>query len=49
MIRPISMVVHDGVMPDAYAILTQLGVTAVAVVFSYVVYRVCRKNFVYYL
>lgn len=49
MIRPINMVVHDGVMPDAYAILTQLGVMAVAVGFSYLVYRVCRKNFVYYL
>ena len=49
MIRPISMVVHDGVMPDAYAILTQLGVTAVAVGLSYIVYRICRKNFVYYL
>lgn len=49
MIRPISMVVHDGVMPDAHAIITQLAVTVVAVVISYAVYRVCRKNFVYYL
>lgn len=49
MIRPINMVVHDGVMPDAYAIGTQLGVMTVSVVLSYAVYRLCRKNFVYYL
>jgi lipopolysaccharide transport system permease protein len=49
MIRPINMVVHDGQMPDAHAIGMQLGMALVTVVVSYIVYRVCRKNFVYYL
>ncbi len=49
MIRPVSAVVHDGVMPSEYMILTQLGVMAVTVLVSYCVYRVCRKNFVYYI
>jgi lipopolysaccharide transport system permease protein len=49
MIRPVNMVVHDGVIPDGYAIGMQLLLTFVAVVVSYVIYRICRKNFVYYL
>lgn len=49
MIRPISMLVHDGVIPDAYAMGTQLALTCVTVMVCYVIYRICRKNFVYYL
>jgi len=49
MIRPIAMIVHDGVWPSFYAMATQIGVALFTVAVSYAIYRGCRKNFVYYL
>lgn len=49
MIRPVGIIVHDGIWPDSFAVLTQLGVTFFTITVCYAVYRVCRKNFVYYL
>ena len=49
MIRPISMLVHQHVMPSLRDTLSLILFMFISCVLSYIVYRVCRKNFVFYL
>ena len=49
MIRPISMIVHQHVIPSFLDSLYLILLTVFTSVISYIVYRTCRKNFVFYL
>jgi lipopolysaccharide transport system permease protein len=49
MIRPIIAVVYQGRIPSIYEMATQIGLMIFAVFVSYYLYKICRKNFVFYL
>lgn len=49
MIRPISMLVYQHTVPSAGDTISLLILLCVSCVAGYLVYRVCRKNFVFYL
>lgn len=49
MMRPLIQLAYEHQLPDMHATLSMLGLTAFAVIASYLIYRRCRYNFVYYL
>ncbi len=49
MIKPISMIVHQHVIPNFLDSLYLILLTVFSSLISYMIYRVCRKNFVFYL
>ncbi len=49
MIKPISILVHQHVIPSFQDMLSLALVAMLSCMLSYIIYRGCRKNFVFYL
>ncbi len=49
MITPFTKLIHQGVMPDFYDNLRLFAVLGVSSIIGIVFYKLCRRNFVYYL
>jgi ABC-type polysaccharide/polyol phosphate export permease len=49
MIHPIQMVAYEHELPGAHEILPLAALTLVAILAGFSIFRVCRKNYVYYL
>lgn len=49
MINPIHDIIYRQAFPSVFATLALLGLTLAAVAVSYGIYRLCRRNYVYYL
>lgn len=49
MMRPIQMLAYERVLPDADIMLRLLGLTLITVVICSLIFRHCRRNYVYYL
>jgi ABC-type polysaccharide/polyol phosphate export permease len=49
LIRPIITIIYSNQIPSMYQTITLALLVLVSVIVSYLIYRLCRKNFVYYL
>jgi lipopolysaccharide transport system permease protein len=49
MIHPIQMVAYEHKLPTTHEILPLLALTLVAILAGFSIFRVCRRNYVYYL
>jgi ABC-type polysaccharide/polyol phosphate export permease len=49
MIRPLVAIVHAGTVPTTHMTLTLLALMVVVAFGCYSIYKICRRNFVYYL
>ena len=49
MIRPLNAIIYQGRLPNWYEITVELLLLVVTAVVSYAIYRLCRRNFIYYL
>lgn len=49
MLRPISTIIYEQKLPGLYQTWTLLCLLLITTLISYLIYRVCRKNFIFYL
>lgn len=49
MIHPLQMLAYEHIIPDIASILRLLALMCVAIVVGFSIFRVCRRNYVYYL
>jgi len=49
MLHPIQMLAYANVMPGAADIMKLFALTLVSITIGFSVYRICRRNYVYYL
>ena len=49
LIRPIITIIYNNQIPSMHQTVTLALLAILSVVVSYTIYRLCRKNFVYYL
>jgi ABC-type polysaccharide/polyol phosphate export permease len=49
MLHPIQMVAYEHVMPGMHDIMPLLALTFISVFIGFGVFKVCRRNYVYYL
>jgi lipopolysaccharide transport system permease protein len=49
MLHPIQMIAYEHQLPGFYDVLHLLGLTVVAILLGTTIFRMCRRNYVYYL
>lgn len=49
LIRPIITIIYQNQVPSLYQTVTLSFLVALSVIVSYFIYRICRRNFIYYL
>lgn len=49
MMHPVQQLIYSHQLPGAVDIFAMLGMTAFSMVFCFIAYRMCRRNYVYYL
>ena len=49
LLHPTIMLAYEGVLPDAMSMIKVLVLMLISTVFGYTFYRLCRRNFIYYL
>jgi lipopolysaccharide transport system permease protein len=49
MIHPIQMVAYEHKLPTTHEILPLLALTVVSILVGFSIFRICRRNYVYYL
>jgi lipopolysaccharide transport system permease protein len=49
LIRPIITIIYNNQIPSMHQTITLALLVILSVLVSYTIYRLCRKNFVYYL
>jgi lipopolysaccharide transport system permease protein len=49
MVHPVQMIAFDYVLPGPADMLPLLALTLLSIGFGFFIYRLCRRNYVYYL
>ena len=49
LVRPIITIIYNNQIPSMYQTFTLALLVLVSIIVSYIIYRLCRRNFVYYL
>ena len=49
LIHPVQQLIYSHTLPTALDIVALLAVMGAAIIFSGLLYRLCRRNYVYYL